>query len=361
MILYCLDMKNIILLLNLLFLLSCTGKSGEHDFESLPSVSIFGEYLEEEQIFSSSAKIQVIDSCFIVCDSKQPDGCLSILDERTGRCLDQFGMKGNGPGEFSYPVFLGKSFDRDTIYVANFPQKVYAYAQNERGKYELVKECKILIRKKDMMEFPMRMCRLQNGYYVMTTVSGGKDFFILLDKECQEIKRFGAHPIRGMNADVCDFIPFDGRMTSYGNSFYYATFKYGYIARYDISDIGEVVMKWEKFMSEPQVTISEANIQMKSSVNLTGFYGVSANDKYIFALYSGVYFRAFIDEKDSSANVPRTLVVFNTDGAIVGKFRISHKSTTLCLSEDNNYLYLWNIEPDVSIEKFKVKDFLDAK
>lgn len=208
----------------------------------------------------------------------------------------------------------------------------------------------------------MRLHRMENGYYVMSTLSGGQDFFTLLNRDCREVKRFGVHPIRGMTADVCDFIPFDGHMASYKNSFYYVTYKYGYIARYDISDTGETSLVWEKLLSEPQAFVSEANIQMRSSVNLSGFYGVAANDRYVFATYSGIYFRAFIDQNDPSACTPKTLVVFDAkDGSVVGKYQIPHKSMGVSLSEDNERLYLFNTQPEVAIERFHVKDILNAK
>ena len=354
-------MRMIVFLLSVFLFCSCLGDSQKQDFASLRSIPIRGEHFEEEMISTTACRINVVDSSFVVCDSNHPEALISILDEKTGKLQDGWGVRGNGPGEFQLPIFLGSSKGNDTIYIANFPAKVYAYVKNEQGKYKLVKESRIFLDKKWKGQFPMDLHRMENGYYVMTTLSGGKDFFILLDKDCREVKRFGAHPVKGMTADICDFMPLDGRMTSYGNSFYYATFKFGYIARYDISTGGEVELKWEKYLSEPKASVSEANIQMRSSENLTGFYGLAANEDYLFATYSGIYFRAFIDQNDPSANTPRTLVVFHSDGDIIGKYQLLYKSMSICLSEDNRYLYVCNSQPDVAIERFKVEDILNAE
>ena len=101
---------------------------------------------------------------------------------------------------------------------------------------------------------------------------------------------------------------------------------------------------------------------MRSSVNLDGFYGVAANENYVFATYSGIYFKAFVDQKDPSACTPKTLVVFDAkDGSIVGKYQLPNKSLGVSLSEDNEKLYVFNTHPEVAIEKFKVEDILNAK
>ena len=53
-----------------------------------------------------------------------------------------------------------------------------------------------------------------------TTLSGGKEFFILFDRDFKEIKRFGNHPVRGMTTEANDFMQLQGEMVSYKNSFY---------------------------------------------------------------------------------------------------------------------------------------------
>lgn len=56
-----------------------------------------------------------------------------------------------------------------------------------------------------------------------TTLSGGKEFFILFDRNFKEIKRFGNHPVRGMTTEANDFMQLQGEMVSYKNSFYFAS------------------------------------------------------------------------------------------------------------------------------------------
>ena len=62
-----------------------------------------------------------------------------------------------------------------------------------------------------------------------TTLSGGKEFFILFDRDFKEIKRFGNHPVRGMTTEANDFMQLQGEMVSYKNSFYFASRFFGYL------------------------------------------------------------------------------------------------------------------------------------
>ena len=352
-------MKHHLLIINLLFFVSCTSSNQKINFSEMTAIPIQGERLEEDIISTTEAVFFIADSCFIVSDSNDPEAIITVLDERTGKRLNTISSRGSGPGEFQYPKILGKSPDNDTLYIANIPNRINLFVKKGRGNYEFAQEMKIYLKTKG--EFPMDFHRMDNGYYVMTTLSGGKDFFILLDKDCREVKRFGLHPVKGMTAEACDFIVFQGRTASYGNSFYFATFKFGYIVRYDISDTGETNLVWEQYLSEPQVSVSEANIQIKGRTNLSGFHGLAANKDYLFATYSGIYYSAFIDQKDPDACTPQTLVVFKPDGQIVGKYSFSNRSTRICLSEDNSKLYLWNTLPEVGIERYNVKDILNAK
>ena len=127
-----------------------------------------------------------------------------ILEEQTGERVGSFGSRGQGPGEFIAAEFIGKTEGDDTLYFVNLPSTVLLYAREEKGAdYRYVGSEKIKV--KDGC-FTTRFCRLSNGYSVATTLSGGKEFFILFDRDFKEIKRFGNHPVRGMTTEANDFM-----------------------------------------------------------------------------------------------------------------------------------------------------------
>ena len=206
--------------------------------------------------------------------------------------------------------------------------------------------------------FTTRFCRLSNGYSVATTLSGGKEFFILFDRDFKEIKRFGNHPVRGMTTEANDFMQLQGEMVSYKNSFYFASRFFGYLCRYDISDEEDVTLKWEKMLVEPVCNVYEANLARKKN-NLDGFYGLTANDKYVFVTYSGeLCYKAF---ENYSACTPKTLLGFSIDGELVGKYALEHQSMSVLLSQYTPQLYLLNCESECNVEIFEMDDILKAK
>jgi hypothetical protein len=348
-------MKSYLLIFISLYLFSCSSHKGEKDFLAIPSIPIHGVTSGEEIMSSSTGIMTLIDSCFFICEPNQSDVCL-VLDEQTEKEINKFGRYGGGPGEFSYPVIAGKSKDNDTLYIANLPNKIILFIRKERGQYQFLEEKTINLKN---MEFITDIHRVSNGYYIASTLSGGYDFFILIDHNLHEVKRFGHHPVEGMTAEANDFMRFQGRMTSYNNSFYFATMFFGYIVRYDISDNGTVSLIWEKMVTPPACNIYEANIGIKTHENRDGFYGLAANDKYLFATYSGILYAAA--DTDPFACVPNTLVVFSTSGELLGKYTVKNKSTKVCLSNDGKHLYLWNLLPEIAIERFNVEDILNAK
>lgn len=348
-------MKNYLLLLILPFLFSCSSSKREENFPAVPAIPIHGTISGEEIMSSSTGIMTLIDSCFFICEPNQSNVCL-VLDEQTEKEINTFGNYGGGPGEFSYPVIAGTSNNNDTLYIANLPNKINLFIRKARGKYQFLEEKTIYLKQ---MEFITDIHRISNGYYVATTLSGGHNFFILLDHNLHEMKRFGHHPVKGMTAEANDFMRFQGRMTSYNNSLYFATMFFGYIVRYDISDDGTVSLIWEKMVVPPACNIYEANIGIKTHENKDGFYGLAANDKYLFATYSGILYAAA--DTDPSACVPNTLVAFTTSGELFGKYSFTNKSTRISLSQDGTHLYLWNLAPEIAIERFKVEDIMNAK
>ena len=133
---------------------------------------------------------------------------------------------------------------------------------------------------------------------------------------------------------------------------------FGYLCRYDISDEEDVTLKWEKMLVEPVCNVYEANLARKKN-NLDGFYGLTANDKYVFVTYSGeLCYKAF---ENYSACTPKTLLGFSIDGELVGKYALEHQSMSVLLSQYTPQLYLLNCESECNVEIFEMDDILKAK
>ena len=207
-------------IVTILFLISCVSNKG-NDFLSIPAKPIYGSYYDKEIMSNELVAFSSLDCGILMVQRCKLPGepICQILEEQTGERVGSFGSRGQGPGEFIAAEFIGKTEGDDTLYFVNLPSTVLLYAREEKGAdYRYVGSEKIKV--KDGC-FTTRFCRLSNGYSVATTLSGGKEFFILFDRDFKEIKRFGNHPVRGMTTEANDFMQLQGEMVSYKNSFYF--------------------------------------------------------------------------------------------------------------------------------------------
>lgn len=293
-----------------------------------------------------------------------------FIDENTGMELGYAGIVGNGPEDMQpYPKYVGKSERGDTLYLYDFNTrkiKAYLLADTEDGLPKLK-----LVFSKNLVNSVvgkytssyMAICRLANGYYVgLNFLSVGSSFLTLLDKELNVVKEFGKQPLSGLPKEgkIKSFQSFDGTLCAHGNSVYYAAHKFGYMARYDIDDQGEVTHRWTQRYADINYYIDgKQTIKFRGEGHLYGFSDMTIGKEYIFATYSGIPTGEMFRKRSAYAIGARTLVVFNHDGEPLGRFKLGSCSFSVGLSEDEEYLYVMNTDPEVQIERMKVKDILN--
>ena len=173
-------------IVTILFLISCVSNKG-NDFLSIPAKPIYGSYYDKEIMSNELVAFSSLDCGILMVQRCKLPGepICQILEEQTGERVGSFGSRGQGPGEFIAAEFIGKTEGDDTLYFVNLPSTVLLYAREEKGAdYRYVGSEKIKV--KDGC-FTTRFCRLSNGYSVATTLSGGKEFFILFDRDRKSV------------------------------------------------------------------------------------------------------------------------------------------------------------------------------
>lgn len=291
------------------------------------------------------------------------------IDETTGKELGYAGIVGEGPEDMQpFPIYAGKSINGDTIYLYDFNvKKINAYQLNETndGKPKL----KMVFSKRlpnplvgKYSSSYMGICKTANGYYVgLNFLSVSDKFLTLLDNDLNIIKEFGEQPLEGLpsKGSIKSFRSFDGTLCVFENSIYYAASKMAYMARYDITEKGQVIHKWTQRYTDVKYKIeNKQNIKFRSD-NLKGFSDMIVGKKYIFATYSGIPMAKMFKERSVNAIGARTLVVFNHEGEPLGRFKLRSCSFCVGLSDDEEYIYVMNIDPEVQIERMKVSDIED--
>lgn len=289
-----------------------------------------------------------------------------FIKEETGEELGYAGVVGVGPEDMQpFPIYAGKSVNGDTIYLYDFNErKVNAYQLDET--INGIPQLKLVMKKK--LQNPlvgkytssyMGICKTANGYYVgLNFLSVGDKLLTLLDENLNIIKEFGEQPLSGLppKGSVKSYRSFDGTLSVYGNSVYYAASKMSYLARYDITEDGNVIHKWTQRYTDVKYKIeNRKNIKFKSD-NLKGFSDMTIGKNYVLATYSGIPMSKMFKERNVNAIGARTLVVFNHEGEPLGRFKLRSCSFCVGLSEDEKYIYVMNIDPEVQIERIRMSD-----
>lgn len=354
-----------ILLVSTFFSCSTQEKKVVFDIQSMPSIPLEGELMEEELLAPYTIKMAFIQSKLFHFAPQHEVACL--VTNEYADTLGYVGSIGGGPGEMNqWPEFVGTSVNQDTIFMFDTMSKhLNAYSLDTSS--GSVKSTFLYRKKMKEDHLPERLLsnaifslrKLENGYYVGLRNMNHKDIFTLFDKDLKEIKRFGDYPIReGLETEEYRHTSyFDGPITIKGNSIYYAVTRFAYMARYDINDNGEVKKVWERKYAKTRSTMSNNKLRFYPD-NIEGFSDLAVGKKYIFASYSGIESGEAKRQRNVNAIKPKTLMVFNLEGTPLAKFSLDKRFTPLCLDEKEEYLYIKHNEPDMCLWRYKVSDIL---
>ena len=339
---------------------SCGEKSyNAEDYSSIPITEINGVTVTKDILAPHFTSICKIDGRLLLSYMSYAENAYVFINEGTGKVEKRLGGFGDGPEDFICQELSGISENEDTIFAFDITRMhtVEYVRDSTKNDYKFHKGHSCTL-KEPAYFFDLK--RMDNGCFVGQLI-GGKDFmFVLLDKNLKEITRFGKVPIKGLTADQVDFTPLCGKIATIGNSIFFCMQEYAYMARYDIKESGAIDLVWEHFLTEPKYIIEDGQrIKAIGHENTSGFYSIAANEKYLFLLYSGEYTLKYRDTNDPSANVPNTLLVFDTDGKILKKCHFRDKGGIMALSPDNETIYIDAENPEISIVAYKMKDILN--
>jgi hypothetical protein len=327
-------------------LAACSGKTKQET--AIENDSISGTLLNDSLIFGACSYIFTMENNLFISNHLPVEDCAyRVVDLEKNQFIDKFGFFGSGPGEFFCQEFAGRAQDNDTIYTYDTFRRIQVLSRKEKTTtYQYAYT--LPVKTKDDSHF-INVRRLDNGYYVGVPISGKSPFFILLDSTGKEAGRFGKIPVIGECNEVIDyFMKLRGVLETSGNSVYYGTEQFGYLARYDINDKGEATLVWEQYLSEPQYRMEDGRIKTNRDKNLEGFYGITTVGDYVLATYSGkLYSSPFAEDPD--ANLPQTLIIFRKeDGKILRRLHLDRRGTLLTATEDGKTLIMNTYNPEVT-------------
>ena len=292
-----------------------------------------------------------------------------FINEETSEELGYQGNVGEGPEDMQpWPIYVGKSEDNDTIFLFDFNArklKAFYILETVEGIPKLKMSYSKSLNNPKIGRYSssfMAMCKLSSGYFVgINYLSTSDNFLTLLDKDLNYVREFGTHPLSGLPSDgkLKKLQSFDGSLYSHGNSVYYAAHKFSYMARYDIKEDGNVEHNWSNVYGNISYDIDNSDkIMFRCESNLNGFSDLTIGKDLIFATYSGIPTEQMYNKRSVNAIGARTLVIFDHKGKVLGRFKLKSCSFSVGLSEDEEYVYVMNIDPEVQLERIKVSDIM---
>lgn len=360
-----------ILLFFIVIFSSCGSKPQEEkyyfDLKSLNSIPLTGELVEEDFFAYKTTQMKYIQSNLFHFAPTEDDVCL--VTTVNADTIGFFSGIGNGPGEMIEPYYSGISENGDTIYVFDdMTKKLHSYSlqvKENQVDYTLLESRKIkentdYLPDNYIKETIFFLTRMKNGYSIGYRALTNGTLFSLFDSNLNEITKFGEYPIdKGiMDGEMRATTYFGGSMETHNNSFFFASHNFGRIVRYDIDSLGKVEKVWERWFTEPKCRFENNNLKFDMK-NEDGFYKLVVGEKYIYATFSGIPIEAMFNQQNDYACIPRTLVVLDWDGNVLGKFDLNNSISALCLDDKEEYLYVRHDEPDTSLWRYKVSDIID--
>ena len=351
---------NFIIAASFFALASCSGKAERTTGTQTDSIS--GTLLNDSLIFGNQCSyfFTMGNNLFLSYLSPTEDCAYRVFDLESKQYIDKFGFFGGGPGEFLNQEFAGKTTDNDTIYAYDLARRKIQVL-SRKGKTTTYQYSHTLPVETNDNSIFIDVRRLENGYYVGVPYSGKSPFFILLDSTGKEAGRFGKIPVIGECNEVIDyFMKLRGELEASGNSVYYVTTYFGYLARYDVNDNGEATLIWEQYLSEPQYRIEDGRIKTNRDKNLEGFYGITTIGDYVLATYSGkLYSSPFAEDPD--AHLPETLIVFRKeDGKILRRLQLDRRVALLTATDDGKTLIVETYEPEFTYCLYNLEKIIET-
>lgn len=356
----------------MIFFLSCSDgqeRKNVYDIADMPAIPLKGELIEDELLTPYTIQMQFIQSQLFHFTPVHEEVCLVTTAE-----VDTIGFLstvGSGPGELNqWPDFCGTSVNEDTVFLHdNMIHKVHSYlveVSPDKLTYthlgsEPTKENKNETPEGYLSQTTFNLRRLDNGYYIGLRVLTTGTMFTLFDPNLNEVKKFGEYPIdKGLSdGKLHNTIYFQGTLHTKGNSFYYGAHNFGYLARYDVSDMGKITKVWDDFYTDVKCRFDNRSNELKfAGENLQAFYSLAISDKYLYAAYSGIKANEMFKQQSAYAHNPKHIVVFDLQGKPLAKFLTEGRMSTICLDPKGEYLYVKHIDPDISLWRYKISDIL---
>ena len=238
-------MRNLTLLTVLLIVCSCSSRHSSSVLSDLGNeIPLAAQEYTNEIVMPNPLSIAMAEGKLLLFQGVGEDAIL-VVNPEDGTLQGRFGLRGVGPGEFTYPIYWGSNADRNELYLFDLNLScLRTYSCREEGD-----SIRFSLEKEKRMEAETSV---HSGVVIGDSLSVASALFnspqplVLLDKNLKPSGYVETFPKPG---DSPDLLTYAGVFSSHGKRFVYGMENMGYLACY-LCEGSEVRKEWEVFLEE---------------------------------------------------------------------------------------------------------------
>ena len=312
-------MKRLIFIFSLMFLLVSCKKTS---YEVLPEVEVEPVLFSDNLIMTPPLQMKDLKS-HLVFVTPGMEQSLVFFDKKRQK-TQAWGKIGNGPDDFTSAALVEYKDGKVKLFDSNL-RKCVEYRLQLTDSVQLHRLHEYRYQSDSITLLNLHV--MDNGMMVGFAGIGCAQMFVLLDSKMQQVKTFGTVPLNGLPEK--NNLQLYGWFTSYKNKLFFASQSMGYLVCFNIED-NQVTKEWEQFLTEPLYDLESRKWKKE---NKYGFFDVVANDKYVFAAFSGK------SVTDSEKLIPQNVLVFTHEGKLVKNVRYRNAAIGKMALSDDSKIY----------------------
>lgn len=333
-------MRHLILSACILILSGCTSRQSSSGILKLnEGIRIEAYEYPEELIITNPLNIAVVGKKLLLFQHSGEYAVLT-MDTEKGIIDGHWGIRGNGPGEFTIPVYWGQDNTKRELYLYDMNSR-FLRAYNWQTGSDTLSFSQIQEKRINTDAYIRNGAILKNQTAAVSVIFNQTSPVMLLDNDLKMKDLVEGLP--GQNNSSTDQRSYSGVIGSYGNAFVFGMEKMGYLSYYELSD-STARKKWEVCLENP---VYEGGVLAVDRLK-QGFVDVKMTGHYIYCSYCGAPYNQDF--------VAHNILIFDHDGNLVRNLELDREVGHIAVSSDERYIYAVNYKPEIGIVRYTVEN-----
>lgn len=356
-------MKCVYILLFILIVGSCQRKN-DVDIPISPvdlNTAIYTSYqkIETDYLFSYPESMILDGKHLIVQDRKSTDYLFHSIDLESDSLVSEFGIRGNGPGEYS-DITLNPHWNEYRKSISFFDankRSIYSY-KKDNNSFRFISNFS-LTNVPNLENEYFRELFDCGDYYLALGKHGifDENRFAVLDSTYHIINKLGKYPeISDLliepqkNLGQILFSSSFFKISPNRNKAVFASYRGALLQFYDLSEMPDSIHNIKSIQLE--VPIKKEQISVEHDGWVYGFEDIYVTDNYIYAIYNG-------QTAEENPLLGKHILVYNWKGELGRIYRLDINLRSLIADESNKCIYAIGYTEDDNffLTKIEMPDF----